>query len=187
VQEKVRLLGLEEKVLFLEKKQFEERALKNAFKQVFWSATGAERDSVVQDAAKKLVILEDFAEKHFLEENASVSVWFGVVSPEEISLLKKRMLLEKKALKCANCFDLNAIALDRDNKPALASMAFLEFKPEKNSLGVSKNGLARIPALAYLQLLPGAFGFGASFYYPDQNASSIALLPEGFEEKRRAI
>lgn len=177
----------EEKTLFLEKKQFEERALKNAFKQAFWNAAGSERDEVVKNAAEKLAALESFAEKSFYEENASVNVWFGVVSSEEIPQLDKKMLSERKALKCANCFDLNAIALDYDKKPVLASTAFLEFEFEKNALSISKNGLMRIPELAYLQLIPGTFGFGASIYYPNQNASSVILLPEGFEERRKAI
>ncbi len=177
----------EEKTLFLEKKQFEERALKNAFKQAFRNAAGSERDEVVKNAAEKLAALESFAEKSFFEENASANVWFGVISPEEIQLLNKRMLSERKAVKCVNCFDLNAMALDRDKKPVLASIAFLEFEFEKNALSVSKNGLMRVPELAYLQLVPGTFGFGASIYYPNQNASTIVLLPEGFGEKRKAI
>ncbi len=176
-----------EKTLFIEKKQFEERAFKNAFKQVFWNAGGSERDEVVKNAAEKLAALESFTEKNFFKENASVDVWFGVVTQQEISLLKKRMLSEKKALKCMNCFDLNAIALDKDEKPIYASTAFIEFSPEKNELSVSKNGLVRVPQLAYLQLLPGTFGFGASTYYPDQNTSTIILLPEGLREKRKLV
>jgi len=178
---------VKEKTIFLERKQFEERAFKNAFKQVFWNAGGSERDEVVKNAAEKLARLEKFVEKNFLEENTSINVWAGVVTREEVALLKKRMVLEKKALKCANCFDLNAIVLDENKKPVFASTAFMEFNFEENTLSVSKNGLFRVPELSYLQLLPGTFGFGASVYYPSQNASSIILLPEGFTEKRRLI
>ncbi len=175
----------EEKTLFMEKKQFEERAFKNAFKQVFWNAGGSERDEVVKNAAEKLAALESFTEKNFFEENTSIDVWFGVITQEEISLLKKRMLSEKRALKCANCFDLKAIALDKNEKPVYASTAFMEFSLEKNELSISRNGLARVPQLAYLQLLPGTFSFGASAYHSSENASTIILLPEGLREKRK--
>lgn len=170
------------KVLFLEKKRAVELDVKNCFRQVFWSAKGMERREVVEDVVTKLVALESFVEKHYQEKEVEIDLWFGALDERETASLKKRMLSRKKPIKCSRCLDLNAKTIDLERNIVPKAMAFLDADTVSKKISVSRNGFAFVPEAAAEWFL-GRIGFGASIYFPRENASAIIFLPEGFSEQ----
>lgn len=87
VAEKVEYLGLD---------------FKNALRQSLTARN-------VSETALRMALLEGFFEEKAARDGVSADLWAGFVSQDELTLLTKRMVAEKKALKCGQCFDLSTL------------------------------------------------------------------------------
>jgi hypothetical protein len=169
-----------EDALFLQRKNALELDLKNALRQALQAARGSEREEMARDAAAKIAAAEAFLERYVAERGAKADLWVGVASESEIAALLEKTRAARSPAKCAACFDLATPALDSRGKPAPLALAFLDADAAGRGVRVSRNGLSFVPAAAPLFAKGGAAGIGATLYFPERNAASVVMLPEGF-------
>ncbi len=186
-------IGLQ--VISIEKKHSLELHLKNAVKQVL-DESGNYADGKAF-AAKSLASLESYLENQMLKEDVSVDFWIGSTGDFEVQDLNIGMRKGKKALKCANCIDLNTdIPIKRGEEVLLVKAAYLLLQC---NVGVpcelSSNGLGS--AFLDYDSMPGTLkdfverislsdddysflGIGASVYFQNDELASVVLIPIGF-------
>ncbi|MFH0974105.1 MAG: hypothetical protein V1817_04950 [Candidatus Micrarchaeota archaeon] len=170
-----------EDALFLQKKNALELDVKNALRQALWSARGAEREALARDATLKLAALEPMVEEYCARRGATADLWFGVASESEITAMLEKTRSQRAPVKCSECFDFAAPALDSRGNPALLTAALLDADALSKKIRISRNGLASLPLAAPFFAKSGTAGFGATLYFPERNASSVIMLSEGFE------
>ncbi|MCX6767713.1 MAG: hypothetical protein NTY90_03225 [Candidatus Micrarchaeota archaeon] len=96
----------------LEKRYYADIDVKNAFRQVLASATGAGCEEKTADAARKLAMLEAFAEKAYGDKGVQIDLWLGEAGKTAVAELKKKMLGESAALKPPGALDFGVNVLD---------------------------------------------------------------------------
>ncbi len=170
-----------EDALFLQRKNALELDVKNALRQALWSASGAEREVLARDAALKLAVAEKQIEDYCAARGAKADAWLGVASESEIAAVLEKTRKQRAPAKCAACFDLAAPAVDSRGKPVVLALAMVDADALARKVRVSRNGAGFVSAAAPLLAKSGAAGFGATLYFPERNAASVIMLPEGFE------
>ncbi|MBI5228924.1 hypothetical protein HY991_02350 [Candidatus Micrarchaeota archaeon] len=90
--------------------------------------------------------------------------------------MRSTMVVERKPVKCRNCFDFFEKTVDWRKGVSFKSTAFLDYAHGK--IRVSRNGLAFIPNF---HVAGTWFGFGASVYSEKEKVAYLILVPEGFE------
>lgn len=146
-----------------EKSQFE-LTLKHAFSTAL-NSSGNGKDKI-HSASNRLAELEE------LIESEKVELWFGELSEGEEKSLLSKIAIEKKPLKCLNCFDFSEEAIDFEGNSVRKSVSVLWF--DENFVFVSRNGQANAPVK-----MNGRVGIGASYYA--NNVSGIMFFSEGFK------
>ncbi len=169
-----------EDALFIQRKNSLELDVKNALRQALWSAAGTEREATAADAAMRLAALEPSLEKYCAEQGAACDVWLGIASESDAAAVLEETRARQTPTKCASCFDLATPALDSRGNPVLLAAALIDYDALTRAVTVSRNGLAFVPTAAPLFARGGEAGFGATIYFPERNAASIVMLPEGF-------
>ena len=167
---------VQEKILSLEKRYYEDLSLKEAVAQVLRSASGNSTREKMLDAAAKLEKLEQFAEAHYGQNGMMIDFWFGSLHEGEAQELAARMAEEKRPLKCGSCFDFSSRALDYDGNVVPKSVSVL-FASQTGGAFVSKDGLSIAP---FPEAAFGNVFLGASVYMPDAGIAFVSLMPEGF-------
>jgi hypothetical protein len=167
--------------LALQKKNALELGVKLALRQAMRSATGSERETLARDAAAKIAALEAPLEEYCAARGAACDAWLGAASESEIARAIEKTRSERKPAKCTACFDLSAPALDSKNKPVALARALLDADAAAKTITVSRNGAASMPLASAALAKPGAACFGATIYFPENNAASVVMLSEGFE------
>lgn len=171
-------LFYETKSLAIEKRYYTEQDAKNAFRQLLRSEKILDRTSALKAIAARIATFEVFAENYYEGKGARTDFWLGGTDANEIALLKKRMLEEKKPLKCQNCLDLNDTTLDWNGKPVLAAECFLDYGNGETK--ISRNGLANCPDFIARFAVSEKIVFGISTYFPGEKISAVMIMPEGF-------
>ena len=161
-----------EAVFALEKRYYVDVDLKNAFRQVLAAAQGTGSEEKIVDAARKLALLEEFAEKKYAEKGIHIDCWVGEADAPGLRELYRKMLDEKRALKPPGAMDLYMHVLDWRGGPVPVSAGLLAVDPASGKLFVSRNS-ATVPAQPFQKPV-----FGASIYFDD--VAAVAIIGEGF-------
>lgn len=156
----------------LEKRYYADIDVKNAFRQVLASATGAGCEEKTADAARKLAMLEAFAEKAYGDKGVQIDLWLGEAGKTAVAELKKKMLGESAALKPPGALDFGVNVLDWRGEPVPIAASSLACDPASGKVFVSRN-TALVPEQFFLNPV-----FGISVYF--QDVAAVALIGEGF-------
>ena len=169
-----------EDALFLQKKNALELDVKNALRQALWSAKGIESEATARDAAARLAALEPSLEAYCVKQGAACDVWLGIASESDVATVLDETRTQRAPAKCVSCYDLFTPAIDSRGNPTLLAAALIDYDALTRTVTISRNGLAFVPAAAPLFARGGETGFGATIYFPERNAASVVMLPEGF-------
>jgi len=159
-------------VFSLEKRYYADLEVKNAFRQALANAQGAGGEEKTVDAARKLALLEQFAEAEFAERGIQVDLWLGDAGAADFAELRKRMLAERRTLKPGGALDLSVHVLDWRGRPVPLAAALLAHDPASGKVLVARN-TALVPEQPFLMPV-----FGASIYFDD--VAAVAVIGEGF-------
>jgi len=152
------------------------------------------------EAARRLALFEEFAEKEFGAEHKRVDMWCGRISASEASGLAREMARQGKVLKCAQCWDagkkvvlagrgkteeVNACAFAILVEPALVGIGRAGTGNSALSLLYDEGGGALVPADAGVAeaIVAGGWAVGVSIYDEGTGAASVRYIAPGEMER----
>lgn len=152
------------------------------------------------EAARRLALFEEFAEKEFGADGKKVDLWCGTISASEAHELAHEMARQSKALKCAHCWDAERkIVLAGRGKTELVDACAFAILVEPVSVGSGRAGIgnsalsllydeaggALVPADEAIaeRVVASGWAIGVSVYDEKTGAASVRYLSEGEMER----